>query len=111
MPWSSFLLFNVLGGIAWATLFGLGGYFLGDNIHRLTGPIAIISIVLAVFFIIAFLVFMRRNERRLVAEAERALPGPLDAYQPRARRELMRRQQGRSTVSSQAEPEKENTYR
>ncbi len=37
MPWPRFLLFNATGGMVWATLFGLGGYFLGDNIHRLTG--------------------------------------------------------------------------
>ena len=45
MPWGSFLLYNALGGIIWATLYGLGGYFLGDNIHRLTGPIGPITIV------------------------------------------------------------------
>ena len=82
MPWPRFLLYNAAGGIVWATLFGLGGYFLGDNIHRLTGPIGISSIVLAVIFIIAFLLFLRRNEQRLEDEAERALPGSLDTYQP-----------------------------
>src|SRR5213592_4404217 len=41
MPWPRFLIFNAAGGIVWATLFGLGGYFLGDNIHRFTGPIGI----------------------------------------------------------------------
>jgi membrane protein DedA with SNARE-associated domain len=35
MAWPRFLLFNAAGGIVWATLYGLGGYFLGDNIHRL----------------------------------------------------------------------------
>ena len=78
MRWTTFLLFNALGGIAWATLFGLGGYLLGDNIHRLTGPVAIITIVLAALAIIAFLVYVRRHEQQLEAEAERALPGPLD---------------------------------
>jgi membrane protein DedA with SNARE-associated domain len=43
MPWGSFLLFNALGGIIWATVYGLGGYFLGDNVHRLTGPIGPIT--------------------------------------------------------------------
>ncbi len=100
MRWSSFLLFNVLGGIAWATLFGLGGYFLGDNIHRLTRPFAIISIVLAAFFLIASLVFMHHNEHRLIAEAERALPGPLHAY---PLREQIRRQHASSTDSAQIE--------
>src|SRR5436309_6019859 len=69
MSWSGFLLFNALGGIAWATIIGLGGYFLGHTIHRLTGPVAIISIVLATLLIIASFIFVRRNEQRLEAEA------------------------------------------
>src|SRR5579864_245826 len=52
--WPRFLLFNALGGSMWATLYGLAGYFLGDNVHRLTGPIGIVAIVLAVVIIIAF---------------------------------------------------------
>lgn len=86
MRWPGFLFFNALGGIVWATLFGLGGYYLGDNIHRLTGPVAIACTVLATLIIIAFLIFVHRNEQRLEAEAERALPGPLDAYQLKASR-------------------------
>ena len=82
MPWPSFLLFNALGGIVWATLYGLGGYFLGDNIHRLTGTIGVVAIVLAAILLIGFLLFLRRNEHRLEDEAERALPGSLDKYQP-----------------------------
>src|SRR5437660_7308978 len=58
MSWPRFLLFNALGGIVWATLFGLGGYFLGDNIHRFTGPIGISAIVLAVIVIIGFSIFL-----------------------------------------------------
>jgi membrane protein DedA with SNARE-associated domain len=96
MRWPGFLLFNALGGIMWATLYGLGGYFLGDHIHRLTGPVAITSIVLATLVIIAFLIFVRRNEQRLEAEAERALPGPLDAYPPQAGR------QGRGTTAERS---------
>ncbi len=82
MRWPRFLLFNALGGIMWATLYGLAGYFLGDNVHRLTGPVGIVAIVLAVVIIIAFLLFLRRNEHRLEDKAERALPGSLDEYQP-----------------------------
>ena len=37
-PWR-FLIFNATGGIAWATIFGLGGYLLGAGIHRIAGPI------------------------------------------------------------------------
>jgi len=85
MPWPRFLFFNAAGGIIWATLYGLGGYFLGDNVHRLTGTIGTVALVLAVLVIIAFLAFLRRNEHRLEEEAERALPGPLSAYEPRGR--------------------------
>jgi membrane protein DedA with SNARE-associated domain len=77
--WPRFLVFNAAGGIVWATLYGLGGYFLDDNIHRLTGPIGPITLVLAVLFILVGIVVVRRNEQRLADEAEWALPGPLDA--------------------------------
>jgi membrane protein DedA with SNARE-associated domain len=80
MRWPRFLLFNALGGIVWATVYGLGGYFVGDNIHRLTGPVSIITIVLATLIIIAFLIFLHRNEHRLEDEAEKAYPGPIENY-------------------------------
>src|SRR5947209_4068142 len=80
MPWPRFLLFNALGGIVWATLYGMGGYLLGNNIHRFTGPVGTITLVLAVLIILVLLVVLRRNEHRLEEEAGRALPGPLDAY-------------------------------
>src|SRR5436190_5507324 len=82
MPWAPFLLYNALGGIIWATLYGVGGYFLGDNIHRLTGPVGPITIVLGLLITIASPVFIRRNEQRLEEEAERAFPGPLDVSSP-----------------------------
>ena len=74
MPWRQFLFFNALGGIVWATTFGLGGYLLGQEIIRLSGPLDIGLLVTAVVVVIAFLLFLRRNEERLTAEAERALP-------------------------------------
>jgi membrane protein DedA with SNARE-associated domain len=75
-----FLLFNALGGVIWATLYGLGGYFLGEEIHRLTGPVGIVTIVLAVLIIIASLIFVRRQEKQLEEKAEKAFPGPIENY-------------------------------
>lgn len=81
MLWPSFLLYNALGGITWATLYGLAGYVLGNNVDRLTGPIGPITITLGLLIIIATLIYVRRNERRLEEQAEHALPGPIDAPQ------------------------------
>jgi membrane protein DedA with SNARE-associated domain len=80
LPWTRFLVFNALGGFVWATLYGLGGYLLGEQIHRLTGPVGTISIVLAVIFLIVFVIFVWRNERQLEERAEKALPGPIENY-------------------------------
>ncbi|MBA2391367.1 MAG: DedA family protein [Ktedonobacteraceae bacterium] len=108
MRWSRFLLFNVLGGIMWATLFGSGGYFLGDNIHRVTGPFAIVSVVLGVSVIITYLIFMHRNQKRFMEEAERAFPDPLNTYPPQIKGEQIQRQDRVTTATE--EPEKENTH-
>ena len=39
-PWR-FFLFNAAGGIVWACIFGLGGYFLGDEFHKIAGPVGV----------------------------------------------------------------------
>jgi membrane protein DedA with SNARE-associated domain len=74
MPWWRFLVFNAAGGIVWATLIGTGAYVLGTQIHNLTRTAAIVGGILAVIAIVAFLLFLRRNEARLQAEADRTIP-------------------------------------
>jgi len=83
MPWGRFLIFNAAGGLLWAILYGIGGYLLGNNVHRLTGPVGIAFVVVAALLIIAGFVYLRRNEKRLEDEAERDMPGPLDQYRDR----------------------------
>lgn len=78
MPWPSFLQFNVAGGVVWAAVFGLGGYLLGDAVHRLVGPIGTATLIIAGAVIVASGVILRRREQQLLAKAEAALPGPLD---------------------------------
>ena len=80
MPWYDFLLFNAAGGIVWATLYGLGAYYLGDNIHRFTGPAGYALLALGILSLIASIYLVHRNEERLQKEAEEAMPGPLDDY-------------------------------
>jgi membrane protein DedA with SNARE-associated domain len=80
MAWPPFLLFNAAGGILWATIYGLLGYALGKSVDKLTGPVGIVTVVLAVLIIIGTLIALRKNEQRLEDEAEREMPGPLDAW-------------------------------
>lgn len=74
MPWWRFLVFNSTGGIVWATVFGTGAYVLGTQIHNLSRTAAIVGGILAVIAIVAFFLFLRRSEARLMAEADAALP-------------------------------------
>ena len=77
MPWWRFLVFNAAGGIVWATVFGTGAYLLGAQIRNLSQTATIVGGILAVIAIVGFFVFLRRNEERLMAEADAALPGQL----------------------------------
>jgi membrane protein DedA with SNARE-associated domain len=80
MPWPDFLFFNAAGGITWATIYGLGAYYLGDNIHRFTGPVGYALLALGILSFIASIFLVRYNEERLEKEAEEAMPGPIDDY-------------------------------
>ena len=73
LPPARFFAFNAAGGIVWATLFGLGGYTLGHEFHRIAGPFGAIMFALAVIAGVAGWRFYRHHEERLLNEAERAM--------------------------------------
>ena len=75
MDWKRFLLYNASGGIIWALIFGLASYLLGRTIDKLSTPVDIALGVVGGLAVVAFLVFLRRNQKRLEEEAERAFPG------------------------------------
>jgi membrane protein DedA with SNARE-associated domain len=79
LPWGRFLIFNALGGIVWATLFGCGGYFLGLAFERYARPVGLAALVCAVVGAVIASRFVASHEHALRAEAEEALPGPLAA--------------------------------
>jgi membrane protein DedA with SNARE-associated domain len=80
MTYWRFLTFNAAGGIVWSAIYAFGFYFAGSALSRLRGPADIALGGSAVVVIVAFLVWLRRNEKKLEAEAERAYPGPLDRH-------------------------------
>lgn len=59
-----FFLFNGAGVIAWALLMGLGGYYFGDAMTRVSGPLGIIGLAFAVGALVAFFIVLRQQERK-----------------------------------------------
>lgn len=79
LPWPRFSLFNALGALVWASVFGFGGYFLGQAFEHYARPVGIAVLVCAVIGAIVASRFIAHHERRLIEEAEAAMPGPLVA--------------------------------
>jgi len=77
MPLQLFMIANIAGALAWASFFGFAAYLLGHEFERVAGPVAISIGIVVTIVIVAASIFVRRHEAQLVAEAERALPGPL----------------------------------
>lgn len=75
-PWR-FFTFNAAGGIVWACLFSGLGYVFGAEAHRIAGPIGLAGLAAALALCAYGWRFYKENERRLIAEAKAALPGPL----------------------------------
>lgn len=73
MPWPRFLVWNALGGICWTSLYGFGAYAIGDQIHKLLGPVGIALGVIALGVIVWAVFFIRRHEARLIDEAREAM--------------------------------------
>jgi membrane protein DedA with SNARE-associated domain len=72
-----FFVFNAAGGITWAFIFGELGYLFGVEAHRIAGPVGLIGLAAGLGALAFGWSFYRKNEMRLMAEAEAALPGPL----------------------------------
>jgi membrane protein DedA with SNARE-associated domain len=68
-----FALYNAAGGLIWASTFGMGGYFLGKNLQHFVGPIGWVA--LAGFAVGSYFIwsFFKSNEKRFMADAERAI--------------------------------------
>jgi membrane protein DedA with SNARE-associated domain len=83
MRWRSFLVWNALGGICWATVMGLLAYFLGHAAGNLIKTFGIFGLVAVVAALLTGYLAHRRHSRRKLRErgSDRA-PSTLDAPQP-----------------------------
>jgi len=77
MPYRTFTLYNALGGIVWAALFGALGYLFGRNLPRLERYIGQASLVLAIVAVLGAVVILvmrrfrgQRAARTIRPEAE-----------------------------------------
>ena len=59
-----FFLFNAAGVVTWAAVMGLGGYFFGDAMTRVSGPLGVVGLLFAVGVIVAFFVVLRQHEKK-----------------------------------------------
>ena len=69
MAWPTFLVWNMLGGITWATIFGSLGYFLGNNLSllgRILQASAIAGIVLLCLILAGLAFFLRRFHKIII---------------------------------------------
>jgi membrane-associated protein len=72
MPWPTFLFWNALGGIAWATSIGLLAYFVGHSAEKfihLAGIGGAVVVVLA-GLVLWFVLRLRRRRAEQLVEAE-----------------------------------------
>jgi len=80
MPLRHFLVAATTSSILWSAIFGLGGYFLGEEVHRFRSTAGIVAGAAVITVAVILYIFLRRNWRRIEAEAEQHFPGHL---QPR----------------------------
>jgi membrane protein DedA with SNARE-associated domain len=72
MPWRNFLVWTVLGGVAWPVLHGVFAYVLGNAASRLSGRFQIVLAVATVAVVLWILRWVKRNEVRLEEQAMRS---------------------------------------
>ncbi len=75
--WGQFLFYNASGGIAWALIFGLGGFAFGDAFENVAGPLGRILLGLVVLGLAVGWWLIHTQEKKLIARAVAAYPGPL----------------------------------
>ncbi len=63
MHWRSFVIWNALGGICWATGIGLIAYFLGHSASNAIETFGIYGLVAVLLAIVSFFVMHRRRRR------------------------------------------------
>jgi membrane protein DedA with SNARE-associated domain len=73
----TFMLFNVIGAVAWCGVWSLLSFYAGQSLKSASKPVDYTVGAVAVVVVVAVIIFIRRHTKRLEAIAEAAYPGPL----------------------------------
>jgi membrane protein DedA with SNARE-associated domain len=76
MDWPTFLFWNALGGIAWATSIGLGVYFVGHAFEQFLGIGGIVAAGVVSGALVGLFVFRRVRARRRSGLGDARVPEP-----------------------------------
>ncbi len=82
MPWRSFVLWNALGGIVWASAIGLIAYFLGHSASNAIQAFGIYGLIALLIAIVSFVVLHRRGRRGRKAGAGEGTGGQAAEERP-----------------------------
>jgi membrane protein DedA with SNARE-associated domain len=78
MPKIRFLIANLVGIVAWSSLYGFGSYTLGNSIKHYSTIFTYVALPVVVVALIIGVILLKKNEKRLVLKAEQAYPGPIE---------------------------------
>jgi membrane-associated protein len=87
MHWRSFVLWNALGGICWATGIGLLAYYLGNSAGNAIETFGIYGLVAALVAIASGVFMHRRAHKRVSAAADTQAPPSVGSQREREREE------------------------
>lgn len=66
-----FWIASVTGAFLWAAVFGFGSYWLGKGAEHTAASLDIVLLLAAAFICLQFFLYLRRNEARLQAQADK----------------------------------------
>jgi membrane-associated protein len=73
MRWPSFLLWNALGGIVWATAVGLGAFYAGHAFESVISKVGVYGAVAIGLLIVAFVAWRHHRSAGMLKERGRAI--------------------------------------
>lgn len=77
MEWKSFLFYNTMGGILWATYYGSFAYLLGQQFNTLSHSYRILMFIIGTVFTIVPMIYISIHIKELEKKAKLAIPGDL----------------------------------